>query len=62
MKKFKFGLGDVVYLTSDKNRKVPMTITRLLEFDPDDNDYVVVWVSSQGKLEGSAFPEKAITD
>lgn len=56
----KYNIGDVVYLTSDLEKKTPLLI---VGFDTDEDycsDYCCNWMNAQGKLEGSAFPEECL--
>ena len=62
-KKFKkylqFDLGETVFIKSDKKKKVPMTITKILFLD-DSDDYVVTWLSSQKTIERDFLSDKTL--
>jgi len=58
LKGLKYNIGDVVYLRSDINFVVPMTIVGYSV--SESNDYVLRWLNSQKKLDQNGFPEVAL--
>ena len=60
-KKFKYNLGDCVYLRSDEKKKNPLLVSAFLCNDDTFNDYLCVWLNSQGKREIGSFPEECLS-
>ena len=58
-KQYKYITGDVVYLKSDLENKIPMTITKVFKLYEDD-DYVCEWLNAQKTLQRSFFPEETL--
>lgn len=58
-KRLRFDLGETVYLKSDKGKKCPMSIEKILVFD-DESDYRVGWMTSQKTHEGYFFLDKLL--
>lgn len=49
--KLRFVIGDIVFLKSDPEKKIPMMITGYTYFDENKNDYHLTWLNSQRTAE-----------
>lgn len=58
-KYLRFDLGEIVFIKSDKKKKVPMTVTKILMLD-EEEDYVVSWLSSQKTIERDFLSDKTL--
>ncbi|WP_297092193.1 hypothetical protein [uncultured Draconibacterium sp.] len=57
---FKYQLGDVVYLKTDSEFKLPLIISDFVAEELSCCDYEVSWMSKDHKREISAFPEECL--
>ena len=57
--KLRWDIGEIVYLRSDLKKKCPMTISKILTLDPDE-DYVCTWSTSQKDIISEVFRDKVL--